>query len=596
MSPTAQVILDDALTERAMVFDHPSAVFVATQPGEVTAILAAMQRSIAAGHYLAGYFSYELGYVLEPRLAALLPPRRALPLLWFGQFDTPPAQLAGEAVQNLWPDERAYATPLAYDWDRAAYQARFEAVQRAIRAGETYEVNLSMRAKFKLTGSARAFYGRLRQQSRGAHGAFIDDGERQLLSLSPEMFFRIDRDGTVSTRPMKGTAPRGTNAATDAALGEALRSSAKNRAENVMIVDLIRSDLGRIAQTGSVEITDLFHIESFPTVHQLTSTIKATLLPGVGLSDVLRALYPCGSVTGAPKIRTMEIIRNLEDSPRGAYCGAIGMFAPDGHADFNVAIRTLSVSAGAGELGVGGAVVSDSDVDGEYGECRLKACFYERARRPLALIETLPYVRGAWPRRARHLQRMQQSAQALGIPFDLAQTVAALDQALPPDHMVDQRVKLLLHEDGRLVIELQPMPMSVPRLDFIVSQQRVPAVDPLSRHKTDWRDHYTQALAEAHTSGAQEAVLLNACDEVSEGTYTNVFIERAGQLFTPSLTSGALPGCLRAELIDAGRCAEAILKLDDLAKADRVFLGNSLRGLLPARDITARTLRGTNRR
>lgn len=596
MSPTAHIILDDASAERATVFAHPSAVFVANHPGEVATALAAMQRSIATGHYLAGYFSYELGYVLEPRLAALLPPRRELPLLWFGQFDAPPLQLAGDEVRSLWPDERVYATPLAYDWNRAAYRERFLSVQQAIRAGETYEVNLSMRARFKLTGSARAFYGRLRRQSASAYGAFIDDGERQLLSLSPELFFRIDQDGTVTTRPMKGTAPRGPDAATDTALREALHASTKNRAENLMIVDLIRSDLGRVAATGSVEVTDLFHVESFPTVHQMTSTVTATLRPGTGFTDVLRALYPCGSVTGAPKIRTMQLIRNLEGSPRGAYCGAIGMFAPDGRAHLNVAIRTLTIRAGVGELGVGGAVVSDSEADAEYDECQLKARFYERARRPLTLLETLPYVRGTWPRRARHLQRMHDSAQALGIPFDRLQTDTALDKAVPPDHATDQRVRLLLHEHGRIEIELQPLPLPVAHLYFMVSQHRVAADDPLSRHKTDWRAHYARALTEAHTHGAQEAILLNVRNEVSEGTYTNVFIERAGQLFTPALASGALPGCLRAELIDRGRCVEAILTLDDLATADRVFLGNSLRGLIPAHAITASGTHTTHRR
>lgn len=580
MSATPQVILDDARTGRATVFEHPSGIFSAREPSEVPATLAAMQRSIDTGHYLAGYFSYELGYLLEPRLAALLPRQRALPLLWFGQFDAPPLQLDGDAALALWPDTRVYATPLSYEWDCAAYRARFAAVQRAIRAGDTYEVNLSLRARFQLTGSARAWYGRLRQQARARWGAFIDDGEREVLSLSPELFFTIDQDGSVTMRPMKGTAPRGPDAANDAALRGALHSDAKNRAENLMIVDLIRNDLGRIAATGSVKATALFQIESFPTLHQMTSTVRATLRPHTTVATLLRALYPCGSVTGAPKIRAMQLIRELETSPRGAYCGAIGMFAPDGSARCNVAIRTLTLHAGVGELGIGGAVVSDSRADDEYAECQLKARFYAQARCPLTLLETLPYVRGTWPRRDRHVQRMQRSARALGIPFDVAQAERALDAAVAADAARDRRVRLVLQEDGCVQVDLQPLPPAASCLRYIISPARIRSDDPLNQHKTDWRERFTQALAGAHARGADEAILLNEREEVVEGTYTNVFVERAGQLYTPPLASGALPGCLRAELLAEGRCSEATLTAADLARADRVLLGNSLRGLL----------------
>ncbi|HEX7326153.1 MAG TPA: aminodeoxychorismate synthase component I, partial [Rhodanobacteraceae bacterium] len=490
----------------------------------------------------------------------------------------------------LWPDRRVYATPLVCEWDRAAYRRRFQSVLQAIRAGETYEVNLSMRARFHLTGDPRALYGRLRQQALGTYGAFIDDGERQLLSLSPEMFFTVQPGGAISVRPMKGTAPRAADAATDRALAAGLRASAKDRAENLMIVDLLRNDLGRIAVTGSVTVPQLFCIETYPTVHQMTSTVQATLRPRVGIAELLRALYPCGSVTGAPKIRTMQIIRRLEASPRGAYCGALGVFAPDGSARFNVAIRTLTVANGHGELGIGSAVTSGSEADGEYEECLLKARFYDVARRPLTLLETMPFLHGTWPRRERHLRRMQRSAQALGIPFDPERAVAMLQAAQRAYGTDDRRVRLCLREDGQLCIDAQPLPQPRAPLHFIVSAHRIRSDAPLNQHKTDWREANQQALADAHAQGADEAILVNQRGEISEGTYTNVFIEHDGRLLTPPLASGALPGCLREELLESGRCAEAVLTVRDLLCAEHVFLGNSLRGLIAATPVCRITI------
>lgn len=582
MNPVGQVILDDAHIGRACVFADPSRVIVATDPSGVPAALAAMQQALASGHYLAGYFSYELGYVLEPHLASFLPDDRHVPLLWFGEYEVPPTRLEDTAAAGLWPDDRVYATPLDFEWGREAYRTRFDQVMAAIRAGDTYQVNLSMRARFRVTGNPHALYGQLRRQAGCAQGAFVDDGERQLLSLSPELFFAIDERGKIIARPMKGTAPRGADATTDCARRDQLQASPKNRAENLMIVDLIRNDLGRLAQTGTVQVPERFAIETYPTVHQMTSTIQATLRPGQGLAGILEALYPCGSVTGAPKIRAMEIIRSLETSPRGAYCGAIGTFAPDGSARFNVAIRTLTLVDGKGELGVGGAVVSDSDADQEYDECLLKARFYDIGRRPLNLIETMPYVRGAWPRRSRHLQRMQNSAATLGIPFDISRAIDALDAEARARPAQDQRVRLCLHEDGTMDAEVQAMPRPREALRFLVYDSPVRSDDPLVRHKTSWREVQEHAYGWACSHGADEAILLNERGEITEGTRTNVFIRRQARLLTPPLSSGVLPGCLRAELLESGQCEEAVLAVSDLYGADQVFLGNSLRGLVQA--------------
>jgi para-aminobenzoate synthetase/4-amino-4-deoxychorismate lyase len=593
-----QVILDNTRDGRADVFARPSRTFVARQPEDVPATLAAMQRALAEGRHLAGYVSYELGYALEPHLHDRLPTGRSVPLIWFGQYDAPPTVIHGEAADALWPTDRVYATPLVFEWDRAAYRARFDAVMDAIRRGDAYQVNLSMRARFRVTGDPRALYGRLRSQSGGAYGAFVDDGERQLLSFSPELFFALDTEGTMTTRPMKGTVPRAADEATDRAQREALRHSLKNRTENLMIVDLIRNDLGRLAVPGTVTVPELFTVETYPTVHQMTSTVQATLPPGRAIADVLGALFPCGSITGAPKIRAMQLIDDLEASPRGAYCGAIGHFAPDGAARFNVAIRTLTVTDGHGELGVGGAVVSDSEADQEYDECLLKARFYEAGRRPITLLETMPYRDGTWPRLRGHLQRMRDGARALGIAFDAAAAVAALREAVGrPRADTDAiaaptlRVRLLLHEDGGLTAEASAIPATREAMTFVVAPQRVRSDDPLRACKTLWRETYDAALAFATRQGADEAILLNEQGHVCEGSYTTVFVERAGVLLTPPLASGALPGRLRAALVAAGRCREALLTEDDLSRADAIYLGNSLRGLVRAseRDGAGRT-------
>lgn len=577
-----QVFLDDGQTGAASLFANPSRVIVAREPVEVPAALSALQAALASGHHLAGYLSYELGMVLEPSLRHLLPAERALPLLWFAQFDAPPLDLDRAHAEALWPRERVYTTPPTFEWNRAAYRERFESVMASIRAGDVYEANLSMRAHFKLTGDPRALYARLRERAKAPCGAFVDDGQRQLLSLSPELFFTLDTNGTITVRPMKGTAPRDANRARDQALREGLRNSAKNRAENLMIVDLLRNDLGRIARTGSVEVQNLFAVEAYPTVYQMTSTIRAKTLPGCRIDQVLEALFPSGSVTGAPKIRAMQVIRAIEDSPRGVYCGAIGAFAPDGSARFNVAIRTITLTGREGELGVGGAIVADSTPDLEYDECLLKARYLEDARHKLALLETMRYAQHAWPRRRRHLQRMQDSAAALGMPFNLPAAAAALDAAVATGGGSARRVRLALHDDGTQQVTTSDVPSHVEPLRFLIAPECVRSSDPLNHHKTDWRDACQQALAWARARGADEAILLNERGEVSEGTWTNVFIERNGRLLTPPVASGALPGCLRAELLERGDCKEAVLTLMDLQQAERIYLGNSLRGLLRA--------------
>jgi para-aminobenzoate synthetase/4-amino-4-deoxychorismate lyase len=573
------VILDDATpgAERLLRFERPHAIIQADRPSEVPAALAAIEAALANGRHVAGWFGYELGYVLEPHLAALQGPKRDLPLLWFGVFDAPQAI----ARADLAPAGGAYAGPLHHEWDEAAYTGRYARVHDYIEAGDIYQANLSFRSRFAFAGDPLALYLRLRDSARAPHGAFIDDGTRQILSLSPEQFFEISPSGRITARPMKGTAPRGADELSDARAKTALAASPKDRAENLMIVDLVRNDVGRLALIGSVAVQDLFAVETYPTLHTMVSTVTAQLRPGTRAEAIVRALFPCGSVTGAPKIRAMEIIRELEQSPRDLYCGAIGYFAPDGSAAFNVAIRTITLTGNRGTLGIGGAVVQDSRSNSEYAECLLKARYFDSVRRPIGLIETLRHENG-FVRLDRHLDRMRGSAEFLSLPFDRVAALAALDSATAAARE-PLRMRLTLDEAGVFACTTAPMGHTPRHWTYALSPHRVSSTDALLRHKTTWREFYDGEQARlAKTTGCDEVLFCNERGELTEGSRSTIFLRRGGQLLTPSLSCGLLDGVLRRELLEQGACVEAILTPDDLAQADDVLLGNSLRGLIPA--------------
>jgi len=598
------LLLDDAAAGRIWAFGGPLRVIRADECQDVAPALAALGEAQQQGNFVAGYFSYELGYVLEPRLASLMPSCRAVPLLWFGVFDRPEMIEGEEAAWafDVWCSDRAYAGPLRHEWDEGAYRSRFDRVRALIAAGDFYQCNLTFRSRFAFAGNPLALYRCLRAHSAARYGAYVDDGERRILSLSPELFFDLAAGRTIRAKPMKGTAARGTGAVADALAREALKESTKNRAENLMIVDLLRNDIGRIAEIGSVEVHDLFAVETYPTLHQLVSTVQAKLKPGVGAEGLVKALFPCGSITGAPKVRAMEVIAELEQSPRGVYCGAIGYFAPDGSARFNVAIRTLTISGRQGELGIGGAVVQDSDAAGEYAEALLKARYYAAARRPLALIETMRWSPAlGFVRLDRHLARMKASAEYFSISFDLEGALQALHGPfLPPRGVAlaaaceqaqsapgggaggDLRLRLTLDESGAFACTSAPLGEAKAMWTYAISPERVSSTDALARHKTDWREFYDGERARQTAAlGCDEVLFLNERGEVAEGSRTSVFVAREGKLVTPPLASGCLDGVLRRELLEQGCCTEAVLMPQDLY-AGGVRLGNSLRGLVPA--------------
>ena len=590
------VLLDNStsLSAVSLLFEHPARIVRADRPEDVADALAALKEALASGLYAAGFFSYELGYVLEPKLADFLPPKRSVPLLWFGLYASP-RQMTGAQVQN-WLTAEAIGNPtlgaLAHSWDATSYLERFEEVQNKIRAGDIYQLNLTFKAKFNLQGSPLALYRDLRQKQRVAYGGLVDTGDATILSSSPELF--IEQDGRViATRPMKGTAPRAGTLAADDEVRRALAKDVKNRAENLMIVDLMRNDLGRIAALGSVTVTDLFTVETFKTLHQMTSGVRAVLKNNIGMDEVLRAIFPPGSVIGAPKIRAMELIRGLETEPRGVYCGAIGYFAPDGDALFNVAIRTAVISRnGVGEMGIGSGVVADSDGQKEYAECLLKMKFLTDPVRRFELIETMLYDagKGIWLLSG-HMKRLANSASYFGFVFDEKRAGEAISDAVRDVKDQRLRVRLLLDEDGKVTVTVtpQPAPPADAVMRYVVSDTRLNSGDLFLYHKTTRRDVYDCEWAHfSETLGSDEVIYLNERGELAEGSRTSIFVARGGTLLTPPTMAGVLPGVLRQSLLDNERAVEAALTLDDLNRADDVFLGNSVRGLVKALPLVPR--------
>lgn len=537
--------------------------------------LADLRAAAAAGDWLAGGFSYESGLQLEPRLAGR---GKAPAFHWFGRFRPPERLSAATLGEILSPWRNSLPVPVAtpllarQDWVQMVGRA-----QALIASGDIYQANLSFPMQLALDRHPLGLFAQLFSVQAAPHGGIVHDGAgRWWLSFSPELFFRL-ADGRLQVRPMKGTAPREPGAAADQAMARWLGQDAKNRAENLMITDLLRNDLGRVARTGSVRTTQLFAVETYPSVHQMTSTVAARLRPELDALDVVRALYPCGSVTGAPKIRAMQVIAELEESARGIYCGSIGWIAPAaGAAHFNVAIRTITCAAGGTRLNVGAGITADSDAAAEWDECLLKGRFLKPAR-PATLIETMRLnAGGGIPRLALHLDRLAASAARFAFAFDRAALRQQL-HALRPAQA--QRLRVQLSADGNIDLQSAEFP------ELPVDTVAV-AVVPLPLPPDDWRLwHKVGARAfhdDAHrASGQFECVYERPDGLLTEGSFTNIFTARGGVLLTPPATLGLLPGVLRAELLQAGRAREAPLRRADLAQG--FWIGNSLRGLMPAR-------------
>jgi len=561
--PGPFVLLDDARPGGgAILYAGLQEVVETRDPAEIHDCLERLR-----GKRAAGFLSYEAGHALEPKLMPLArqPDPDSPPLLWFGIFaEAVRGELAADPA-GAWAGA---ARPLI---SRAEYEAALAAVKANIFAGDIYQANLTFAADVPIAGHPVALYTALRERARAGHGALVFTGTHWLVSLSPELFFTLE-GGTATARPMKGTAPPDADP-------EAFRADPKQRAENLMIVDLLRNDLSRVARPGGVAVPALFEVETYPTLLQLTSTVTARLEEGRDAIDLLKAIYPCGSITGAPKIRAMEIIDALEASPRGPYCGAIGRLAPDGSASFNVAIRTLTLRDGAktARLGLGSGIVADSEPAAEWDECLAKGRFVETQRR-FDLIETMRFdpLDGVVDLE-RHLARLRASAEALDFPFDRHEARNELQAAT--FRAGPSKVRLLLSRSGAVAIELRPLaPEPEDPVEVALARLPVDSDDFRLRHKTSDRAFYDEARA---ASGAFEIIFQDESGFLTEGSFTNIFLERGGKLLTPPLARGLLPGVLRARLLDEGKAMEGELKAADLAGG--FLLGNAVRGLVPAR-------------
>ena len=587
------VLLEDSLSPagRCRLFRNPERIIRCDDPSTLEDALRQIEAAVREGFHLAGFLSYELGYLFEPRLAGLLPQRCRQPLLWLGVFRGGEDLASSDVPDLLGGGAAAPFENARLSLDRADYLARFARAKDYIAAGDIYQVNLTFKHLFNYAGDPLALYRDLRRQQRVRHGALIAADDFHLLSFSPEQFLHC-AEGVATMRPMKGTMARGRTPAEDASQAAFLRADAKSRAENLMILDLMRNDLGRIATVGSVSVTDMFTVETYRTLHQMTSGVTARLRPDVGIADLLRHVFPCGSVTGAPKIRAMEIIRELEDGPRGAYTGSVGVIGPGGAIDLNVAIRTLCIDAdGVGELGVGSGIVQDLDGPAEFEECLLKGRFATAGEPPFQLIETMRWERegGYWLLDG-HLERLAASAGYFGFSGDIAGIRSALATAAAGFREPVQRVRLTLDEDG--AIRIAAVPIAVPLADavmrYAIAEEPTASSDRFLFHKTTRRQFYDSTRERlALVTGCDEVLFVNERGELTEGSFTNLFVEREGRLLTPPLASGLLNGTLRRHLLadPRHRVQEAVLYPEDLQAADGVYLGNSVRGLVRATEV-----------
>jgi para-aminobenzoate synthetase/4-amino-4-deoxychorismate lyase len=558
------------------VFRDPVAVITTNHVADVLAALDEVESLAAMGRHLVGFVAYDAAPAFEPRFR--IHRGWSGPLLWFAAFD--------DAVESA-PRSAPADGPLER-WesrvDQAAYRRAVIEIIEGIGRGDFYQVNLTERFR-SVISNPLAVYERLRLVQRTGYFAFIETGDLTVISVSPELFVR--RSGSmIESRPMKGTAPRGRWSAEDDALAAGLATSEKDRAENVMIVDLVRNDMGRIAIPGTVQVPATFSVEKYPTVLQMTSHVKSEVTDNTSLGQIFTALFPCGSVTGAPKIAASKSIESREATPRGIYCGAVGVVRPNRDFVFNVAIRTAVVAAdGEAVYGAGGGITADSHPDQELAELFTKAAVLSARPETFDLIETMRIDEGLVVRLDRHLARLSDSARYFDFESPEATVASARSEVLAAARGRPRgvyRLRLVVGRDGTNAVTVDPFqPAAEPRR-LGLARTPVDSRDRQLYHKTSDRDRYTGRLAELAGTGVDDVILINERGEITETSIGNLVLEIDGALVTPALDSGLLPGILRGELLAEGRIAERVLRPADLEQCTRLWMINSLRGWVPA--------------
>jgi len=547
-------------------FANPHQIINATRIDDVHNALQEIEQQIAMNNWhAAGFVSYEAAPAFDSALHVLN--TNDFPLLWFGLYSEPNILQSLEVLKA-----RHDFTTL--DWEptvtRDAYNTAIEKVKEAIALGKTYQVNYTMRLISEFSSGEWDFFLGL-VQAQNKYAAYVDTGRHVICSASPELFFKLDGI-KIYSQPMKGTAKRGRTTLEDEEQAEWLRNSLKNRAENVMIVDMVRNDLGRIAEVGSVQVPELFTIEKYPTLFQMTSTVQAKT--DASLDEIFSALFPCASITGAPKVSTMKIIAELETTPRKIYTGSIGYISPNRKAQFNVAIRTALIDRETqnAEYGLGGGIVWDSTSADEYSEALLKARVLTENPRPFELLETLLWTaEDGFFLRERHLARMQDSADYFGFPFSSAEFENQID-GFAKDFKSPQRVRVLLDKLGEFKIETRDFQAQEKFFKVRLAEKPVDSKNIFLFHKTTQREMYPPVSA-----GFDDLLLWNENDKLTEFTIGNLVVELDGELFTPPISCGLLAGTFRSHLLEMGKIRERVIRKDELAKFSKVFLVNSVK-------------------
>ncbi len=546
---------------------RPLTVLTAHSLEDIKPLIAETEAEARRGRWVAVMLAYESAPAFDPAMATH--DTRDFPLAWAAVYDQ-----TGELGDNT------IAPCEASRWEPAISKDEYEKaiceIRRRIETGDTYQINYTFPLRCRFAGDARGWYRKLGASQGARYSAFLDTGRYKILSLSPELFFER-RGNRLITRPMKGTMPRGRWIEEDDRQIASLADSAKNRAENLMIVDLVRNDLGKISVAGSVETRRLFEVERYPTLLQMTSTVESVCREGADLNDILGALFPCGSITGAPKISSMRIIRELERFPRLAYTGTIGLILPGGDCLFNVAIRTVVIDDQTGEatFGVGGGVTYDSTVEGEYGECLLKARFLDQQRPQFRILESLLLEGGNFFLLERHINRARSSAKYFGFLWNEEETAAALNRIR--DHHPEGRwkVRLLVSSDGSVETEVYAIKEESDRVARVIfAREPIDLDDPFIYNKTTRRDVYENALRAR--GDCDDVILWNERGEATESCFANIVVESRGERWTPRRECGLLAGTFRDELIASGRVCERVIRKEELKQAGIFFLINSV--------------------
>jgi para-aminobenzoate synthetase/4-amino-4-deoxychorismate lyase len=611
-------------------FATPLARLVAYSLDEVAAVLDAAMQAAQAGRWVVGFVAYEAAPAFDAALE-VRPPAGFLPLAAFAVHAAP------EDGAEPATDEDFHCGLWHIATGEAAACGAIESLRRRIADGDFYQVNLTTRVVSNFSGRGERLFAALVAAQPAGYCLHLQDDAWEILSVSPELFFDWRPDGVLTTRPMKGTAPRHADPRADAAAAERLRRSEKDRAENLMIVDLMRNDLARIARLGTVCVPESFALDALPTAWQMSSTVQCVTRPEVGLAGVFGALFPCGSVTGAPKVAAMAAIAALEDAPRGAYCGAIGLIRPGGHATFNVGIRTVTIDRSAGQrkntaafapgrpkqtrlwptaqtgtsafgdalifersepsatpreggeggraiCGIGSGIVFDSEPAAEYAEWLVKRRFLLRATAGFELLETLALRHGDYVLLDRHLERLGASAEHFGFPCERERVEAVLGEVAAAHRSGDWRVRLLLDRQGEARAEAHPLAPTHEPAPVVLASQPIEGEAEFLLHKTTERTAYAPF---GPPPGVFDTLLWNAQGEITEFTRGNVVLELDGERVTPSLDAGLLPGVLRAELLARGEIVERRVRIEDLSRAQALWFINSVRGWIRVRLISA---------